>query len=102
MRVYEADNGFRSDEARSAISEWAEASLADLGAARDQLEAGYGAFCQARDIMRQARPVRPERVPKTAHGRRAGEADHDGRGYDGGAFTIPVVSVLAMVASNVY
>ena len=48
VRKYAQTNGFRSQEVRSAIDEWARAFLADLGATRDQLRDGRDVVVQAR------------------------------------------------------
>lgn len=57
VRQYARANGFRSQEVRSAIDEWARAFLADLGATRDQLRDGRDVVVQARGVMRQARDL---------------------------------------------
>ena len=57
VRKYAQTNGFRSQEVRSAIDEWARAFLADLGATRDQLRDGRDVVVQARGVMRQARDL---------------------------------------------
>lgn len=70
---------------------------------RDQLEAGHGAFCQARDVMRQARDLFAQNVsPELLTGaERRWRAAMDAATAVG-AFSIPVAGVLAMVASDVY
>ena len=57
VRKYAQANGFRSEQVRSAIDEWARAFLADLGATRDQLRDGRDVVVQARGVMRQARDL---------------------------------------------
>ena len=57
VRQYAQTNGFRSQEVRSAIDEWARSFLADLGATRDQLRDGRDVVVQARGVMRQARDL---------------------------------------------
>ena len=57
VRKYAQTNGFRSQEVRSAIDEWARAFLSDLGATRDQLRDGRDVVVQARGVMRQARDL---------------------------------------------
>ena len=57
VRQYAQANGFRSQEVRSAIDEWARSFLADLGATRDQLRDGRDVVVQARGVMRQARDL---------------------------------------------
>ncbi|EFW09359.1 hypothetical protein HMPREF9005_1661, partial [Actinomyces sp. oral taxon 178 str. F0338] len=57
VRAYESANGYHSEQVRSAISEWARAFLADLGATRDQLRDGHDVVVQARGVMRQARDL---------------------------------------------
>ena len=57
VRKYAQTNGFRSEQVRSAIDEWAQAFLADLGATRDQLRDGRDVVVQARGVMRQARDL---------------------------------------------
>ena len=57
VRQYAQANGFRSQEVRGAIDEWARSFLADLGATRDQLRDGRDVVVQARGVMRQARDL---------------------------------------------
>ena len=57
VRKYAQTNGFRSEQVRGAIDEWAGAFLADLGATRDQLRDGHDVVVQARGAMRQARDL---------------------------------------------
>ena len=57
VRKYAQANGFRSEQVRAAIDEWARAFLADLGATRDQLRDGRDVVVQARGVMRQARDL---------------------------------------------
>ena len=57
VRQYAQANGFRSQEVRAAIDEWARSFLADLGATRDQLRDGRDVVVQARGVMRQARDL---------------------------------------------
>ena len=57
VRKYAQTNGFRSQEVRAAIDEWARSFLADLGATRDQLRDGRDVVVQARGVMRQARDL---------------------------------------------
>ena len=52
VHKYAQTNGFRSQEVRSAIEEWARAFLADLGATRDQLRDGHDVVVQGRGTMR--------------------------------------------------
>ena len=62
VRKYAQANGFRSEQVRAAIDEWARAFLADLGATRDQLRDGRDVVVQARGVMRQARDLFQENV----------------------------------------
>ena len=57
VRQYAQANGFRSEQVRAAIDEWARSFLADLGATRDQLRDGRDVVVQARGVMRQARDL---------------------------------------------
>ena len=57
VRQYAQANGFRSEQVRGAIDEWARSFLADLGATRDQLRDGRDVVVQARGVMRQARDL---------------------------------------------
>ncbi len=57
VRKYAQANGFRSEQVRAAIDEWARSFLADLGATRDQLRDGRDVVVQARGVMRQARDL---------------------------------------------
>lgn len=52
---YERDNGYHSQEVRSAISEWATSFRSDLQKTRNQLEEGHRSVAQARAVMRDAR-----------------------------------------------
>lgn len=52
---YERDNGYHSQEVRSAISEWAKSFRNDLQQTRNQLEEGHRSVAQARAVMRDAR-----------------------------------------------
>ena len=52
---YERNNGYHSQDVRSAISEWAKNFRNDLQQTRNQLEEGHRSVVQARAVMRDAR-----------------------------------------------
>ena len=52
---YERNNGYHSQDVRSAISEWAKNFRSDLQQTRNQLEEGHRSVIQARSVMRSAR-----------------------------------------------
>ncbi len=103
VRQYAQTNGFRSQEVRSAIDEWARAFLADLGATRDQLRDGHDVVVQARGTMRQARDLFNQNVsPELLTGEERGwRIATDGAGAVA-FFAVPVVGAVAMVASELY
>ena len=103
VRQYEQANGFRSEQVRSAISEWARSFLADLGATRDQLRDGHDVVVQARGTMRQARDLFNQNVsPELLTGEERGwRIATDGAGAVA-FFAVPVVGAVAMVASELY
>ena len=103
VRKYAQTNGFRSQEVRSAIDEWARAFLADLGATRDQLRDGRDVVVQARGVMRQARDLFQANVSDEllTGGERGWRIATDGAGAVA-FFAIPVVGAVAMVASELY
>lgn len=103
VHKYAQTNGFRSQEVRSAIDEWARAFLADLGATRDQLRDGRDVVVQARGVMRQARDLFQANVSDEllTGAERGWRIATDGAGAV--AFcAIPVVGAVAMVASELY
>ena len=103
VRQYAQANGFRSQEVRSAIDEWARSFLADLGATRDQLRDGRDVVVQARGVMRQARDLFQANVSDEllTGGERGWRLATDGAGAVA-FFAIPVVGAVAMVASELY
>ena len=103
VRKYAQTNGFRSQEVRSAIDEWARAFLADLGATRDQLRDGRDVVVPARGVMRQARDLFNANVSDEllTGGERGWRIATDGAGAVA-FFAIPVVGAVAMVASELY
>ena len=103
VRKYAQANGFRSEQVRSAIDEWARAFLADLGATRDQLRDGRDVVVQARGVMRQARDLFNQNVSDEllTGGERGWRLAADGAGAVA-FFAIPVVGAVAMVASELY
>lgn len=103
VRKYAQTNGFRSEQVRGAIDEWAGAFLADLGATRDQLRDGHDVVVQARGAMRQARDLFNQNVsPELLTGAERGwRAAADGAGAVA-FFAVPVVGAVAMVASELY
>lgn len=103
VHKYAQTNGFRSQEVRSAIDEWARAFLADLGATRDQLRDGRDVVVQVRGVMRQARDLFQANVSDEllTGAERGWRIATDGAGAV--AFcAIPVVGAVAMVASELY
>ena len=52
---YEQNNGYHSQDVRSAISEWANSFRSDLQQTQSQLEGGHQSVVQARTVMRDAR-----------------------------------------------
>ena len=103
VRKYAQANGFRSEQVRAAIDEWARAFLADLGATRDQLRDGRDVVVQARGVMRQARDLFNQNVSDEllTGGERGWRLATDGAGAVA-FFAIPVVGAVAMVASELY
>ena len=103
VRKYAQANGFRSEQVRSAIDEWARAFLADLGATRDQLRDGRDVVVQARGVMRQARDLFNQNVSdELLTGEERGwRIATDGAGAVA-FFAVPVVGAVAMVASELY
>ena len=81
VHKYAQTNGFRSQEVRSAIDEWARSFLADLGATRDQLRDGRDVVVQARGVMRQARDLFQANVSDEllTGGERGGASPRTGR-----------------------
>lgn len=103
VRDYAQNNGYRGQDVRAAINEWAQAFAADLGATRDQLRDGHDAVVQARAVMRQARDLFNENVSEELlTGAERGWRAASDVATTAGAFTIPVVGVIAMVATDVY
>ena len=103
VRKYAQANGFRSEQVRAAIDEWARSFLADLGATRDQLRDGRDVVVQARGVMRQARDLFQANVSDEllTGGERGWRIAADGAGAVA-FFAIPVVGAVAMVASELY
>ena len=103
VRKYAQANGFRSEQVRAAIDEWARSFLADLGATRDQLRDGRDVVVQARGVMRQARDLFNQNVSDEllTGGERGWRLATDGAGAVA-FFAIPVVGAVAMVASELY
>ena len=103
VRQYAQTNGFRSEQVRSAIDEWARSFLADLGATRDQLRDGHDVVVQARGTMRQARDLFNQNVSdELLTGEERGwRIATDGAGAVA-FFAVPVVGAVAMVASELY
>ena len=103
VRQYAQANGFRSEQVRGAIDEWARSFLADLGATRDQLRDGRDVVVQARGVMRQARDLFNQNVSDEllTGGERGWRLATDGAGAVA-FFAIPVVGAVAMVASELY
>ena len=103
VRAYESANGYHSEQVRSAISEWARAFLEDLGATRDQLRDGHDVVVQARGAMRQARDLFKANVSgELLTGEERGwRIATDGAGAVA-LCAVPVVGVVAMVASELY
>ena len=103
VRAYESANGYHSERVRSAISEWARAFLEDLGATRDQLRDGHDVVVQARGAMRQARDLFKANVSgELLTGEERGwRIATDGAGAVA-LCAVPVVGVVAMVASELY
>ena len=103
VRQYAQANGFRSEQVRAAIDEWARSFLADLGATRDQLRDGRDVVVQARGVMRQARDLFNQNVSDEllTGGERGWRLATDGAGAVA-FFAIPVVGAVAMVASELY
>ena len=103
VRAYESANGYHSAEVRSAISEWARAFLEDLGATRDQLRDGHDVVVQARGAMRQARDLFKANVSgELLTGEERGWRIATGGAGAVALCAVPVVGVVAMVASELY